>query len=110
MSEQTPTLDEDTISVIVHELSHDLREGLRHRKRWSNQTMLKAINTVAIAKEENARLRAALEKFADAKDWAIIVLESGLRYEACYKFRGDQKADPWQIAQEALKGREGDDA
>lgn len=59
---------------------------------------------------ENARLRAALEKFADAKDWSIIFLESGLRYEACFKFRGDVKTDPWQIAQEALKRREGDDA
>ena len=68
-----------------------------------------AVNLLNDYQKENARLRAALEKFADEKDWAIIVLESGLRYEACYKFRGDQKADPWQIAQEALKGREGDD-
>ena len=60
--------------------------------------------------EENQRLRAALEKFADRENWwRMEDTDIGGRYQGwdpIERYRGE----PWEIAQQALKGREGRDA
>jgi len=64
---------------------------------------------------ENARLRAALEKFANEKNWMEMSdVDVGLSIEFGHAWKevgqawkADEHYDqPWQIAQEALKGRE----
>lgn len=55
--------------------------------------------------KENAHLRTALEKFANEDNWLSIDTIDGFPMEAW----NEDSDGPWKIAQEALKGREGDD-
>ena len=69
------------------------------------QVVRNAIKERDQLQSENKRLRKALDKYADERNWFIEITDDGWDMSESSQL----PSEPWKIAQEALKGREGDD-